>query len=344
MAKIISTSLTDGGTYTTLPGSTGDFNYDGATASDTVFGQSFESTQPTIISTTLSANAYYKGYAGYVATFNKSGTTTAMTTEAMTLVSGKTYKITAATKNVWDHTATFTVFDNAVDHTADVISIDHLFGRVTFSGSYTVTGAVTVTGSYLPMTSVGTAREFSLTMNTEAVDTTDFATASANGGFSTFVAGLRTVSLDASGFFATANGFKTLLTGRSELVVEINPDGADLSAARGFFRATSTGQSGDVGGNEDESITFELSVPSDSDVVTPFKWLHDSSTTLNTALQNVLTAWDGQDLLYAKYLHDGTNGWKVNGVVTDCSLSGSVDGINEFSVALALSGAPVVVP
>ena len=343
MAKVISTSLTDGGTYTTLPGSTGDFNYEGATAEDTTFGYSFGSTQPTLISTTLSANAYYKGYAGYVATFNKSGTSTSMTGEAMSLVSGTTYKIAAATKNVWDHTTTFTIYDGVTDITStNVTSIDHLFGRVTLTAP--PSGAVTVTGYYLPMTSVGTAREFSLTMNTEAVDTTDFATASANGGFSTFIAGLRTVSLDASGFFATGNLFKTLLTGRSELVVEINPDGADLSAARGFFRATSTGQTGDVGGNEDESITFELSVPSDSDVVTPFKWVHDSSSTLSTAIQNVLTAWDSQDLLYAKYLHDGTNGWKVNGVVTDCSLSGSVDGINEFSVALALSGAPVAVP
>ena len=342
-SKLIQVSLTDA-SYVTLPGSSGDFNYEGATSDDTVLGQSYKSTQPTIITWNASANAFYKGLAGYVATFNKSGTTTAFTTEAMTLVSGKTYKITNAVKNVWDHAATFTVFDNAVDHTADVLSIDHLFGQVTFAPAYTVTGPVTVTGSYLPMTSVGTARDFSLAMTADPIDTTDFATASANGGFSTHVMGLRTVGLDASGFYATANGFKTLLTGRSELVVSINPDGSNKSVARGFFRTTSTGQSGDAGGNENESVKFELSVPTGSNVVTPFKWLHDSTTTLNTSIQTVLTAWQTQALLYVKYLHDGTNGWKGQAVVTDCSLSNSVSGINEFKISLQGSGAPTAVP
>ena len=341
-SKLIQVSLTDA-SYVTLPGSSGDFNYEGATSEDTILGQSFKSTQPTLITWNASTNAFYKGLAGYVATFNKSGTTTSFTSEAMTLVSGTTYAITNAAKNVWDHAVAVSVFDGVTDITAtNVSSVDYLFGRVTLTAP--PAGAVTVTGSYLPMTSVGTARDFSLAMTADSIDTTDFATAAANGGFSTHVMGLRTVGLDASGFYATANGFKTLLTGRSELVVSINPDGTNKSVARGYFRATGTGQSGDAGGNENESVKFELSVPTGATVTTPFKWLHDSATTLNTSIQTILTAWQNQVLLYVKYLHDGTNGWKGQAVVTDCSLSNSVSGINEFKISLQGSGAPTAVP
>lgn len=347
-AKIIAVS-DDDVTYYTLPGSTGDLNFEGASASDTVFGASFSSTQPTLISWTASANAYYKGLAGYEANFLKTGTSTATTGEAMELVSGKTYKITAATKNVWDRTATITIYDNAVAvDAANIASIDHLFGRVTFEAAYTPTGPITADINYLPLTPVGTAREFSLTMNAESVDTTDFATAQANGGYNTFVAGLKTVSLDASGFYALSNGFKALLQAKTELVVEINPDGSNLSTARGFFKATTTGQSGDVGGNEDESITFELSVPAAGDtvytnVVTPFKWIHETASTLSTAVQKVTNSWEGGSLLYVKYLDDGTNGNKGQSVITDCSLSTSVDGINEYSISFQGTGAPTVV-
>lgn len=349
MAKTISVSADDV-TYYTLPGSSGDYNLEGSGVEDTVFGQSFGSSQPSIIGWTVSANSYYKGYAGYVATFKKSGTSTLMTAEAMSLVSGKTYKVTDTAKNVFDRANTITFYDTAVAIAeANILSVDHLFGRVTFVPAYTPTGAVTVTANYLPLASVGTARDFTLTMSAESVDTTDFATAQANGGFSTATPGLKTAGIEASGFYSSTNAFKTAVTNRSELIVEINPDGSSLSIARGYFKAISTGQSGDVGGNEDESISFELSVPQSSstttaNVVTPFKWLHDATTTLHASVQTVLTAWADGTTIYVKYLSDGTNGYKGTAVVTDTSLATAVDGINEFSISFVGSGAPTAVP
>lgn len=346
-SKIIAVS-DDDITYHTLPGSSGDLNADASSADDTTFGAAFNSSQSTIVTWTASANAYYKGFAGYVANFKKTGTTTAFTGEAMTLVSGKTYKITDATKNIFDRTVALTVYDNAADVTAQVESVDHLFGRITFLGTYTVTGAVTIDGSYLPTTSVGTAKDYTLTMNADSVDTTSFAVAKANGGYSTFVPGLKTVSVDASGFYALSNGFRTLVNSRAEVIVEINPEGSNLSTARGFFKATSTGQSGDAGGNESETITFELAVPqSDTNVtknvVTPFKWLHESTTTLHTSLQKVLTAWENGSLVYVKYLSDGLAGDKGQAVITDCSLSSAIDGVAEFSVSFQGSGATTTI-
>lgn len=343
MAKEVSVS-TDDITYNILSGSTADFNYEVSSATDTVFGAAFNSEFPTLITTSYSADGFYKGVSGYCVTFNKSGTSTAAAGEAMSLVSGKTYSIDDVTKNVWDRAVTLVVYDGVTDVTVQVESIDHLFGQVTFLGAYTVLGAVTVDVNYLPMASIGTAREFSLSQTTDSIDTTDFATACANGGFMTNTPGLLSVSLDASGFFATANDFKTLVANRAELIVEICPDGNDKSIARGFFRAASTGQTGDVGGNEDESISFVLSVPDDATVVTPFKWVHASDTTLNQGIQDITTQWQAQGQIYVKYLHDGTNGWKGLTTISDCSLSNSVDGIPTFSFSFEGDSVPTAVP
>ena len=341
--KTISVSSNDS-TYFVIPGSTGSFSWDMADASDTIYGQSFSSNQTTLGTWSCDSNAYWKGYAGYVANFLKSGTSTAATGEAMSLVSGLTYKITDATKNVWDYNNTITVYDGVTDVTAQVESIDHLFGRITFLGIYTVVGSITVDVNYFPMTSVGSAREFTLTMNAETKDVTSYAVAQANGGYMEYEPGLRTVSIDASGFFSTSNTFQTILDSRAEIVIEINPDGNDLSTARGFFKTSGTGRDGDVGATSNQNVNFVLSVPADSTVVTPFKWLHESSTTLSSAVQEILNAWQNETTIYVKSLEDGTNGDKGESVITDCSLSNSVDGINEFSVSFTGTGATTSLP
>ena len=341
-AKLVQVSA-DNSTYYTLPGSTADMNREGSGADDTIFGASYSSSQPTLVTWSMSANAYYKGFAGYNSDFYKTGTATAMTDEACTLLSGKTYQITSTAKQILDRTTALVVKDGGVDQTAEVESVDHLFGKVTFVSTYTVTGAVTVSGNYLPTASVGSAREFSLTMTAEEVPTTDFATAQANGGFSTGEPGLKTVSVDASGFYRLTNGFAALVDGRTEMVISIDPKGDGKSVARGFFKAITTGQSGDVGGNEDESVTFELSVPQadtdvTKDVVTPFAWHHAVDTTLADSMQVVLNAWESGDTIYVRYLSDGVAGAYGECVITDTSMSSAVDGIVEFSLSLSGSG------
>jgi hypothetical protein len=338
-SKVLSVS-SDNTTFYTIPGSTAGFDTTGATASDTIFGQTYSSTQPTINSWTITGNSYYKGYAGYVCTIKKSGTSTAMTGEAMTLVSGKTYQISAATKEIWDRTATFVVYDGGVDHTADVASIDYLYGKVTFASAYTVTGAVTVDGSYLPTSTYGKASDFTLTQTATTINTTDLDTAQANNGYDTFIPGLRTVSLGLNGFFNTSNGFKTLLDGRTEIVIEINPDGAGNSMCRGFFKADKTGQSGAVGAAETETANFMLSVPySATSTITAFSWAHASGTTLPQGIRTVMDAWEGETLVYVKYLPDGTTGWTGQAVVTDVSLKSGLTAMSEFTANFQGSGA-----
>lgn len=337
-AKTIQVSEDDS-TYYTLPGNTGEFNDQLGVLDDTIFGQSFKSQQSNTINWSVTANALYKGFAGYMVTIKQGGTPTTFTTEATSLVTGKTYKITNATKNVWDRLTAVTVFDNAVDHTADVISIDYLFGQVTFASGYSVTGPVTITGKYLPMAELAKYQKFTLTQTMEAINNSDIPTLHTNSGHETFDFGLRTVAMEVSGVYASSNGYRAALVARNEVILEINPDGGSKSVARGFFKPSTRKQMGKVGALEEETANFVLTVPdSPALLATPFNWKFASDTTLSTAVQKCINAFLNNTNLYAKYLPDGTTGLKGSTLVTDFSLSGGMDAMNEFSVTLQGSG------
>jgi hypothetical protein len=344
-AKRIRVSDDDGANFYTLPGNTGEYNNEAGQLDDTIFGQDFSSTQPGLNGWTVSANGLYKGFAGYLATIKKSGTPTTTTGEAMTLVSGKTYQVTNSAKRLMDRTVVPIVKDNAVDHTSDVESYDYLNGTVTFKSAFTPTTPITMDYTYLPTAVVGCSNEFTLTQSANANDNTCMDTAQGNDGNRTFEYGLKTVSLQLNGIYKSANGFKDLLINRDELIIEINPDGTGKNVARGYFRAVTTGQSGDVGDLEAETITFNLSVPDDAGVVYPFHWyIAASSNTLNVGIQKCLAAWEASDLITVQYLADGTNGIQGDAVITDLTLKGGLEAMNEFTVNFQGSGETTDVP
>lgn len=339
-AKAIQTSA-DGVTWYTLPGTGGEYSDEGEQLNDTILGQSYSSIQPGLIGWTLGGQAFYKGFAGYVATLKQGGTPVALSAEAMSLVSGKTYQITSATKRLINHLVAVTVLDNAVAvDAADIETIDYVNGRVTFDSAYTPTGSITITGEYVPLADLAKAQSFTLTQNAEAIDETDLATAKANGGYRVFRPGLRTVSLEVGGFYDEASALWEVLDAREDIIIEINPDGAGLSRARGIFKMVSRSQSGDVGALEEETRQFQLSVPENVDL--PFSWLHDASTTLSQAVRVLLDAFTAETLPYVRYAPDGIldTYFQGQGVVTDLSLSGGVDAMNEFTVSIQGSDAP----
>ena len=344
MTKRIRVSADDS-TYYTLPGNKGELNFEGAELKDTIFGQNFSSDMTGLLQWTVDANGLYKGYAGYVATIKKAGTPTAMTAEAMSLVSGKTFQVTSASKRTLDRNAAITILDNAVAvNASNIESIDHLFGRVTFISSYTPTTPITVTANYLPLATLGKGNSFTLGMTSNAIDNTTFDIAQANGGHRTFEQGLQTVNFQMNGIYDAASALKALLVARTELIVEVNPDGAGLSIARGYFRPMGEGQSGDVGELEEETVSFNLSVPADESVITPFRWQHASGSLLNTALRTCLDQWEAREALYVQYLYDGTNGQKGSGIITDLTLTGGLEAMNDFAVKIQGSGATSAVP
>lgn len=339
VAKLVQVS-TDGITWHTLPGGSGEWNDEADQIDDTIFNQLYQSNEVGLITWGSNANALYKGFAGYVARLRKAGISTGFVTEAMSLVSGKTYKIDAAAKNVWNRAVAVTVFDNAVDHTADVESINYLFGQVTFKSTYTVTGAVTVTGSYFPLGSIGKANAFTLTQTVNPIDKSTFDIVQSNLGYREFDPGLKTVSLELSGFYDVDNEFQTILEARDELIIEINPDGSGMSLARGFFKLASRGQSGDVGALEEETTSWTLNVPPDVDVI--FNWAHDPATTLTQAVRILLDAFVNNTKPFLRYLPEGLGaiGFEGQAVLTDVTLSSGLDAMNEFAANFQGDGAP----
>lgn len=353
-AKSIQVS-TDDITYNTLPGQTGAWDDTLGMLEDTIFGQNYKSNQPGLIDAKVTADAFYKGFAGYNATIKAIGSTTAFATEAFTLVSGKTYKITNTVKQIWDRSVNLTVFDNAVDKTDKVQFIDYLFGQVTFLASYTVVGAVTATGSYFPTTALAQYRGFTLSLQAATIETSDLPTMQANSGIRTFNEGLKTVSLQVDAIYKnSAPAYRSYITGRTEVIIDIGPDGGGKTTFRGFFKAATRKQSGKVGELELETVHFDLFVPASITVnlagatlLTPFNAAF-VSTDLSLAVQQVINAFLNNTTLYVKYLPDGgtTAGAGLKNtasIVTDCTLSGGFDSMNMFNVTLQCSGAVTTV-
>lgn len=336
-AKKIQVS-SDNITFYTLPGNTGQLQDESGVLDDTVFNQSYKSSQPGLLMWQMSSQAFYKGFAGYVATLKMTGTSTSMTSEACALVSGKTYQITNTAKRVIDPAVAVVVRDGVTDVTANVISIDYLFGKVTFSAGYTVVGAITIfSGNYLPLATVASMKGFTLTQTADATDISDYATVQANSGYRVFQQGLKSIAVELKGFYNVSNAILTKLEARSLLVLEICPDGGALSVARGFFKIASDSYQGNVGAVEEDSIKLNCFVydPSATPLMaSPFTWSHAAGTTLSQAVQVVLNGFLNGTTVYMKYLQDGTNGKSGSGIITEATLSGGVDAMNSFSVTL----------
>jgi len=330
-AKTVQIS-SDGISYFTLPGNTADFSAETNQLDNSIFGTDYASTQPGLINWSVSGNAMYRGFAGYVASVLRNGASTSTTAEPMSLVSGTTYRVTDAAKRILDKDTAITFKDGGVAINASGIeSIDYLFGTVTLVAA--PGGAVTLDGNFFPTASLGCSNSFSLTQTSDTTDTTCFETASVNGGFATFRPTLKTVELELTGFYRATNQFYDLLQSRDELIVELNPDGNDKSVARGYFKPVTNSQTGDVGGDESETMSFRLSTP---DGIVPFQWVHASDSTIPDAVKTLLDAWAAGEEVYVRYLPEGegNEGRQGEAIVTDISLSQSVDGMSEFSVSL----------
>jgi hypothetical protein len=344
MAKVIRLSDDNGSTWSNLPGSEGSFNNEAEEIDDTIFGNTYSSSEVGLVGWGVSANGIYKGFAGYLADIERPGTPTSMTDEATSLVSGKTYQIDDATRRVLDRSAAVTVEDNSTPVAASNIeSIDYLFGRVTFVGGYTVVGSVTISGDYLPRTVMARANTYTLTMTAEAIDETDFQTAQGNSGRRVFTPGLRTMSLELGGIFDANENAKSDLAARNELIVSIDPVGDGSSIARGFFKIVNTGQAGAVGALEEETINLNLQVPIEETnpaIEFPFNW-EFSNTTLSEAIQIGITAWLAEDnTTEVQYLPQGATGQSpLDGaqgdvLFTDISLSGGLSNMNVFTMEM----------
>ncbi len=354
VAKVIQISNDGGSNWNNLPGSEGSFNSEADSVDDTILGQTYASTDVALQGWGVSANAIWKGFSGYLAELKKVGTPVAFTAESMTLVSGKTYAIDDATKDIWDRSeATMDILDTGGSiAAADILNIDYLFGRVTFVSAFTPSGAVTCTGKSFPVAAAGKAKTYNLTMTADPIDETDYTLAQANSGTKVFKPGLRTVALELGGIFDASEAFAADLLARAEIIIEIDPAGDGSSIARGFFKLVTTDQGGAVGALEEETVNFALTVPDETTnpiVEFPFNWRH-TNTTLNQAIQDLMTSFISELNTYdVQYLPQGAIGQSPNDgkkgdfMVADMSLSGGLDAMNVFQAQLLGTGEYTVV-
>lgn len=338
MAKRIRVSDDAGTTWWTLPGNTGERRAEASIVNDTIFGQDYESNQPSLMGTSISANGILKGIAGYQATLRRGGTPTTMTAEAMTNLGGGTsWQITSSAKRMIDFNTPLVVNVAAVP-TSAYTTVDFLNGIVNFAVD--PAAAVTVTGKYLPLANIASGRSFSLTQTAGNIDTTDYETAQANGGLRTHSLGLKTVSLDIGGIKSASNTFFADLITRALVVVDISPAGDATNFFRGFFKAHNTGVMGNNGALEEENVSFGLYVPDGDTLLTPFKWYFPAGSVVSRALRICLLAWQNKTSIGVQYLGDGTTGQQtLSAIVTEASLANALDGLNEFKFTFMPSGA-----
>lgn len=334
-AKTIQLSNDGVSNWLDLPGSTGDLTVETNQLEDTIFGAEYTSQFPGIKSWNVSTNAIFKGTAGYCAKVQKTGTATSFTGESTSQVgTSQVYEIDDRSKSVWDWTSTITVNDGGSPVAdADIEKIYHVQGQVEFVSGFTPVGAITVDGDYLPLTEFGRANSVSLTQSADTTETTDFETACSNGGWQTIRPTLLTADLEISGFYRATNGLFDLLVGEEQFVVEIDPKGDGETTARGIYRPASDSQSGDVGGDEEETFSLSLSVP---EGVVPFRWRFTSASAAPEAIQLAQNKWGTRESLFVRYLPDGVGeeGREGECFVTDLSLEVAVDGVPEYSLTL----------
>ena len=166
--------------------------------------------------------------AGFNTTIKIGGTSTAATGEACSGAT-TTWRVTSASKRIFDPTVTPDWYDNAVPIlAADIVSVDYLTGTVVFTGSKT--GPITVDMSYIPMLTYTGARSVDVTFEAAELDTSVFGTQWKNR-----IQGLKTASgkvenlelmttdLDPG---AGSRTLSAVFTNGTQVVLELAPSGA----------------------------------------------------------------------------------------------------------------------
>ena len=139
------------------------------------------------------------------------------TAEATTTSDNQTYTITDTAKDIWAFNSTITVLDSAVP-TVEDFSVNRLNGTVTF-GSVDGGRVITLTGTYVTLTDVAEAKEFSFDGETDMADNTVFQ--DSDRGFQpTLVMATATLGK----FYSIDNFFMDMLLDGTTKVIELYAD------------------------------------------------------------------------------------------------------------------------
>lgn len=209
--------------------------------------------------------------AGFNAVVKVAGTSTAFANEATTkTVANLTYQITDTAKRVIDPTVAVTVEVDAdgagaggyVAAAAGTFTVDYTFGKVTFTADQGASALVRISGNYLPLVTVGTAREASVSVQNDLGDSTVFGNAEKTAAptlqsCSGSLGLLEDLYTDHDGGAGTQQ-FKAYLLGKTLKLVEIDFDGGGTQKFRGFVYFDDGSVKAAVGDLINSTINFKV--------------------------------------------------------------------------------------
>jgi hypothetical protein len=192
-----------------------------------------------------------------------SGTSTLMSSEPMSLVSGLTYRVTAAGRRVLDPLQPVEVRADGILVPATDYSLSYLFGTVTFAAA--PAAPVTITANFLPMWPLAAARSFSIQCSRAALDNTPMGELGARSKQMGLIDAQVSVGhLDEDTFaddFDTGTGvlrFWDIWEADAPKLVEIRPGGDAIEVFRGWFILPSLSADAELDGLVETSIDLEL--------------------------------------------------------------------------------------
>ena len=123
---------------------------------------------------------------GYRSAIKRSGTSAGMAAETMSIVSATsggasvTFYVTNSARRCIDPTAAWSVLASGVTQSYSSVSVDFLFGEVTFASPVASATSVAFNGNYLPLTTssevLSEVRSFTLNRSDNLADATVFST------------------------------------------------------------------------------------------------------------------------------------------------------------------------
>ena len=189
--------------------------------------------------------------AAYATEIYTAGSPVGFSSEPTTDLGDNKFQVTDTDRRLFDLNTLVIATDGAGNNLL-IESVDFLNGLVTLVNPAT---EVFITGAFVTKSFIGGTKEYSYELNGDVLDNTSFEATTGNGGYRTRCYGLNDVSVSLSRYDDFTRDFISHKRSRERVLIEIRPGGG-TDVLRGWFVVETSSLSGEVGGLEEESLSF----------------------------------------------------------------------------------------
>jgi hypothetical protein len=179
------------------------------------------------------------------------------------------YRVDNAAWRIMSKASGITLYDSAGPTPVEPLKVDWLRGVVIIPAA--VGGDLFGDFDYFPTAEIVGAKTYTLSIEGDILDDTNFKDARSNGGIRTKVYGLHDVSFSIERNSDYGQQFLEHKQARSRVLIDVTPGGEDCGpfggTYRGWFMVETDSFSGDIGDLESESISFNLDGREDDNFV-----------------------------------------------------------------------------